>query len=427
MRIAFIVDHDIEITNGVSLQSKQFLTWLTDNDHEIQLIFPSTGKKTGYSNGRNISFHPVPAFSVPSYREYSVPLPPLAVSLWLKEWDIDLIHAETINPTLLLLGYWIKHRAKVPMFNVITANIMYYSHILFPKDNFVKKACFKIGRGMMNRISNRIQGTFILSEGVRKALTQDFYSIDQKKVFSFKRPIDLHRFGGNSHDFSMFDRYNVPRGKRLVTLSRLCQTKNVGFLIRAFAKYIYPRDPDFHFFIGGYGPLDGQLKDLASQLECPNIHFLGKIDLDSVPGFLKEADYFLYASLSETFGNVICEAKFSKLPVVALEDRAGVSSQIENYQTGILAGNHEEKVFASKFFELHNNPGLREKIRRNAHRDVLHNHDPQTIYSNLMHVYEKFVENDPSADEELMVLFSHDRLSVHRTEASASAVNLSLR
>ncbi|MBN1222140.1 MAG: glycosyltransferase [Candidatus Aminicenantes bacterium] len=405
MKIAYIVDHDIDITNGVSFQSKQFLTWLADNNHEIHLIFPSKRKKKNLSYGEHIHCYPVPAFSVPSYKEYCVPLPPLAASLWLKKWDIDLIHAETINPVLLQMGYWIKFRTKAPMFNVLTANIPYYSHLLFPKENLVKKICFWYGRALMKRISNKIEGTFILSEGVRKSLTQDFYSIDQKKVCAIKRPIDLQRFSNGACESGIFNRFDVPKGNRLVTLSRLCPTKNVDFLIRAFATYIYPKNSRLHFFIGGYGPLSGLLKKTVAGLNCPNIHFLGKIDFESVPGFFKEADYFLYGSLSETFGNVICEAKFSKLPVIALDDKAGVSSQIENYMTGILVENQVEKDFAAKFFELYNNPELQEKIRHNAHWDVCLNNNPQKIYSNLLSVYKKFMQNGHATREELNTLF----------------------
>jgi glycosyltransferase involved in cell wall biosynthesis len=198
MNIALIVDHDIEITNGASLHTKQFLKWLADKNHYVHVMFPSR-EKMGCSNyGRNIKCHPIPAFSVPSYKEYCVPLPPLACSLWLRKWNIDLIHAETINPTLLLLGFWIKWCTKAPLFNVITANIPYYVHILFPKDNFIKTSCLKSGQAMMNWISNNIEGTFVLSEGVRKSLTDDFLRINQKKVFSLNRPIDLLRFS-DSH------------------------------------------------------------------------------------------------------------------------------------------------------------------------------------------------------------------------------------
>lgn len=406
MNIALIVDHDIEITNGASLHTKQFLKWLADKNHYVHVMFPSR-EKMGCSNyGRNIKCHPIPAFSVPSYKEYCVPLPPLACSLWLRKWNIDLIHAETINPTLLLLGFWIKWCTKAPLFNVITANIPYYVHILFPKDNFIKTSCLKSGQAMMNWISNNIEGTFVLSEGVRKSLTDDFLRINQKKVFSLNRPIDLLRFSDSHGGAEIFNPFNVPRGNRLVTLSRLCNTKNVEFLIRAFAKNIYQRNRDLHLFIGGYGPAENRLKELAAQFVCPNIHFLGKIDLDCVSGFLQEAEYFLYSSLSETFGNVICEAKFSRLPVTALDDMAGVRSQIEDTRTGILVKNHDEEEFATRFFELHDNPELRERIRQNAYRDVMANNNPDKIYQNLMNVYHKYSNKEYKAGKELLKHFS---------------------
>jgi glycosyltransferase involved in cell wall biosynthesis len=406
MKLVFIVDHDIEKTNGVSFQSKQFIKWLAERNHEVFVMFPSNNNNHNQNYGQNVRCYPIPAFSVPSYPEYSVPLPPLAAKLWLKKWQADLVHAETINPTLLLLGYWIKYRSKAPMFNVLTANIPYYSHILFPKDNMIKKSCLKIGKTLMNWISNRIDGTFVLSRGVRKPLTQDFLNIDPNRVYSLRRPIDLQRFGNNSGGKKSEDHFNVPRGKRLFTLSRLCDTKNVDFLIRTFAKHIYPKNRELHFFVGGYGPLENQLKTLASELRCPNIHFLGKIDVDEVPTLLCSSDYFLYGSTSETYGNIVCEAKYSKVPVIALDDKAGVNSQIVNNRTGILVENHKEEEFAAKFFKLYHNPLLCETIRQNAHSDVLINNNPQKIYTDLLNVYHKFKDKDEMAEEELKSLFS---------------------
>ena len=406
MKIILIVDHDIEIANGVSLQVKQFIKWVAERDHEVHVMFPSKNNGNNHNYGKNVKCYSIPAFSVPAYPEYSVPLPPLAAKLWLKNWQADLVHVETINPTLLSLGYWIRYRTKAPMFNVLTANVPYYAPILFPKDNLIRRAGYKLGKVWMNWISNRIEGTFILSQGMRKPLTQEFFSIDQNRVFSLKRPIDLQRFGNGCGEREIDIFLMAPQGKRLFTLSRLSDTKNVEFLIKTFAQYIYPKDKELHFFIGGHGPLEDRLRALASELKCPNVHFLGKIDIDRVPEFLCNADYFLYSSVSETFGNVICEAKFSKVPVIALDDRGGVNSQIEDRRTGILVEKQDEEEFAARFFEVYNDPLLREKIRQNAHADVQANNNPNKIYSDLMNVYQKYKDNDTTAKEEVKSLFS---------------------
>jgi len=393
MKIALIIDHDIELVNGASYKSKQFFNWIRCHGHEVLLVFPSVNRVNPHRYRDGVTVVSIPSFPVPKYKEYCVPIPPLAISLWLKKWKVDLFHVETINPTTLLLAYFMAKRSKAPIFNVLTAHVPMYANILYPKENIVKKLSFRLAKRMMNFTSNRINGTFVLSNGMKKILTDDFFHFKQDKVFKLRRPLDFNRFKGTSIGSDLFDPFHVKKGNRLVTLSRLADIKNIDFLIRSFAKHIYPQNKELHFFIGGHGPERENLENLAKSLACPNIHFLGKIEPDAVPGFLQESDYFLYSSLSETFGNVVCEAKYSKLPVIALNDDGGITDQILNEKTGMLVYHHDEKEFSDQFFNVFNNEKLRESIQLNAHNDVTQNHDPEIIYSNLIKRYQDFIKD----------------------------------
>ncbi|HSQ79117.1 MAG TPA: glycosyltransferase, partial [Candidatus Bathyarchaeia archaeon] len=164
MNLAIIIDHDPDLINGASLQSRQFIDWLVRNGHSVDLIFPSRGGRPR-SRRPGVRCHPIPSLTVARYREYCVPLPLLRAELLLAPPDVDLVHAETINPTLLLLGYWIRRRRRVPMFNVLTAHIPFYYPILFPSEKRLTGPLLRIGKGLADRMSNRIEGTFVLSPG----------------------------------------------------------------------------------------------------------------------------------------------------------------------------------------------------------------------------------------------------------------------
>jgi glycosyltransferase involved in cell wall biosynthesis len=387
MRIAVLLDHDPRLLNGASRQAGQFIDWLLGRGHEVHLVHTASGRaRADRRPGLRVST--VPSFPVRSYREYRIPLPPLAVRLWLTRAGVDLVHAETVNPSLLALGYWMKRRARVPMFNVLTANLPYYTSILLPRDNLARKAVYRIGKPLMNAVSNRIEGTFVLSEGMRSALTRNFFRIDPSRVFTWTRPLDPVAFAARREPSDVWDRLGVPRGRRLATLSRLCETKNVGFLIRAFARQIHAHDSSFHLVVAGEGPNERQLRRLAADLGCSNIHFPGLIPYGAVPAFLRETDYFVYASVSETFGNAICEAKYAGVPVIAVDDGGGVRSQIADRRTGILVSGADEQAFASRFRELQGDEALQREIRERAHEDVVAAHAPERVYGNLMRIYE---------------------------------------
>jgi glycosyltransferase involved in cell wall biosynthesis len=79
---------------------------------------------------------------------------------------------------------------------------------------------------------------------------------------------------------------------------------------------------------------------------------------------LASADTFLFASTTETFGQVILEAQASGLPVVAV-DRGGPACLIEHGETGLLATG-EVNALADAVVEVTSTRLLAERIGRGA-------------------------------------------------------------
>jgi hypothetical protein len=101
------------------------------------------------------------------------------------------------------------------------------------------------------------------------------------------------------------------------------------------------------------------------------VFFAGEQALGAIPAFLRHADIFVYTSLSETYGQVVSEAQWCRLPVVALADGMGVSQQVEHERTGLLIDPHgdPEQVkwrFAKAVLRLLHEPRERERLRQEA-------------------------------------------------------------
>ena len=77
---------------------------------------------------------------------------------------------------------------------------------------------------------------------------------------------------------------------------------------------------------------------------------------------------FLFASQTDTFGQVVLEAQASGLPVVAVA-AGGPSSLIENDATGLLTQADEDEL-AAAILSLVDAPLLRERLRRAALTEV---------------------------------------------------------
>jgi 1,2-diacylglycerol 3-alpha-glucosyltransferase len=64
--------------------------------------------------------------------------------------------------------------------------------------------------------------------------------------------------------------------------------------------------------------------------------FVGEQSLGDMADWYAHADLFLYTSLSETYGQVISEALYAGVPVVAFSDGMGVSGQVTHGEDGLL-------------------------------------------------------------------------------------------
>ncbi|MHB1422165.1 MAG: glycosyltransferase [Gemmataceae bacterium] len=101
----------------------------------------------------------------------------------------------------------------------------------------------------------------------------------------------------------------------LLTVSRLAPEKNVGFLVE-----VLDRLPNACLAVVGDGP---QRTELERRFAGRNANFIGCLKGAELSAAYSSADAFVYASETETMGNVILEAMACGCAVIA--PRAGAS------------------------------------------------------------------------------------------------------
>jgi glycosyltransferase involved in cell wall biosynthesis len=120
-------------------------------------------------------------------------------------------------------------------------------------------------------------------------------------------------------------------------VARHDREKSLDRLIRLFDEHVAAKAPDATLTLLGDGALHGRLKDQASRSRSRQRIFLpGEVAFGALADWYRNADVFVYTSLSETFGNVVNEALYCGLPVVAFDDRMGVASQVQDGANGRL-------------------------------------------------------------------------------------------
>ncbi len=178
--------------------------------------------------------------------------------------------------------------------------------------------------------------------------------IDAGRIGRWDRGVDLERFGPQLRiEGLLAGEVNV------LYAGRLTQEKGVDLLADAFLAARW-RDPRLHLVLAGGGPEEDRLRERLGD----HATFLGWLAGQELARAYASADMFVFASRTDTFGQVVLEAQASGLPVIAV-DEGGPSSLIEHGETGLLVDPTAESL-ADAIQTLVESPLMRERLRRTS-------------------------------------------------------------
>jgi glycosyltransferase involved in cell wall biosynthesis/predicted metal-dependent phosphoesterase TrpH len=136
---------------------------------------------------------------------------------------------------------------------------------------------------------------------------------------------------------------------------RVTKEKGADLLVDAFLA-ARARDPRLHLVLAG----DGPERELVAERLGEHATFLGWLHGAELARAYASADLFLFASQTDTFGQVILEAQASGVPVVAVA-AGGPISLIEHGATGLLC-EPNAAALADALIALTGSPLLRERL-----------------------------------------------------------------
>jgi glycosyltransferase involved in cell wall biosynthesis/predicted metal-dependent phosphoesterase TrpH len=183
------------------------------------------------------------------------------------------------------------------------------------------------------------------SDGVLRGL-----GIAPGRIGRWDRGVDVQRFRP-----ALRDREALPGEISVLYAGRLTKEKGVDLLADAFLA-ARERDPRLHLCLAGGGPEEGMLRDRLGG----HATFLGWLEGDALARAYAAADVFLFASATDTFGQVLLEAQASGLPVVAVAV-GGPCSIVEDGVTGLLRA-PDAGALAEAVTSLAAAPLLRERL-----------------------------------------------------------------
>ena len=151
----------------------------------------------------------------------------------------------------------------------------------------------------------------------------------------------------------------------LIAVSRLAPNQRVDHAVRV-AKVLLQRGVETHLIVVGSGEVEGDLKQLADQLELGKaVTFTGQIKEEEKNALMRRAHLLVHTSVREGWGLNVTEANAMGTPAIVYPVPGLVDSTLHN-ETGIVTREETPESIADGVAALLQTPVEYERLRRNA-------------------------------------------------------------
>lgn len=211
--------------------------------------------------------------------------------------------------------------------------------------------------------------------------------------------VDLSRFEAPPGQEFLRARLDLhPNDLILVYSGRLAREKNLAFLLQTFIGAAQALT-NIHLLLIGDGPEREALGQQANASPAAEkIHFTGQVSYTEIPHYLRQADAFVTASISEVHPLSVIEAMAAGLPVLGI-DSVGVGDIVRHEETGLLAP-HNLAAFSAQLTRLCLDSALRKKMGANG-RTIAQEYDIRRTSQTLLKQYQRLAGAKPTHKNEL--------------------------
>jgi len=332
-RLAVVTETYPPEVNGVAMSMARVVDGLNRRNHDVQLIRPrqparlgaqSTGKPEideVLTKGLPVPLYPNLRMGVPSKRSL--------VKLWSLRRP-DVVHIATEGP----LG-WSALQAAQHLSLPVTSD--YRTNFHAYGKHYRLGLLSKPIMGYLRKFHNRCDATMVPTEAMRALLAERGF----ERLSVVGRGVDAQRFDPARRSAAMRASWGAgPDDLVMGYVGRLAPEKNLGAVLAAY-EAVKAAQPRARLVFVGDGPMRAELA-----ARVPDAVFAGQRSGDDLAAHYAGLDLFLFASLTETFGNVTTEAMASGCAVIAFES-AAAGELIRSGVNGWLAGPGQDEAFVA--------------------------------------------------------------------------------
>jgi 1,2-diacylglycerol 3-alpha-glucosyltransferase len=339
MHIAHFSNTYYPVISGVVRSVSSFRKALSDLGHNV---FVFAQHSSDYQDKEPFIFR-YPAINIPMTGDApaAIPISPCFDQL-IPALKLDVIHSH--HP--ILVGQVAANKAEeldLPLVFTFHSQYSVYTQYIPINQESVQDFLKDTVEYFIRDYIKKCQHVIVPSESMRNILIESFGLEDHVSVIPTGLDMKLYR---NADGELIRQKYGWENDKVLISAGRLAPEKNWETLIKAVAR-VAPKHPDLRLVLIGDGQEREALEKLTEDLEIGDrVEFIGKLPFAEIPHYFKAADFFGFASVTETQGLVTMEAMACGLPVAAV-DATGTSDVVTHEVDGLLTKNSTEALAAA--------------------------------------------------------------------------------
>jgi len=349
MKIALVTETYPPEVNGVAMTNQRLVRGLLELGHEVLLIKPRRADAPKIIN-RQLSVFEVFGIPIPNYAGLKIGLPaPGQLEQRFETYRPDVVHIATEGP----LGFSALRAARkldVPATSTFHTNF---------QDYCADYGAAFAGRAMMRYLRwfhNKCALTTVPDQGLIERLTKD--GVERLKMLG--RGADTKLFSPKKRSSELRAEWGADEETPVVLyVGRAAAEKNIPLTLQAWENARTFR-PNLKMVVVGDGPVRRKLEK-----KWPDVHFAGMRYDEDLAAHYASADIFLFASESETFGNVVVEALASGLVTLTYDYAAG-RQFIRSGENGYLAPLGDKEAFYAGLGQILEHTEVWASIRQSA-------------------------------------------------------------
>lgn len=331
MKLTLVTETYPPEVNGVAMTLERLVKGLIKQGHDVELVRPKQ-KADGDKPSEPYPVHLMRGVPLIGYGDLQFGW--FAGGKLKKLWTAnrpDVVHIATEG----MLGFSALNVARKLGIPVVTS---FHTNFHTYGDHYNYKFLANWLMAYFRWFHNRTLATFVPSQQT----VDDLEKFGFKGVKIFSRGVDTELFGKHRRSDALRQSWGAHNGDPVVVyVGRIAAEKNIPLTIAAWQK-LQERLPTAKLVMVGDGP-----ERAGYQRKYPDVVFAGMQRGADLAAHYASADFFLFGSTTETFGNVLTEAMASELIVLGY-DYAAAHHHVVDGENGFKVAFKDEPAFLAK-------------------------------------------------------------------------------